>query len=563
MTDIQKIVVTLSDSNIEIEPGSFAQLTVKMKNLQESADRLLLEVEGIDVEWYGIPVSAVNLEAGGEGEERINFKIARSNDCRAGSYPFLVRVRAMETGAVGVAQATLTIKPFVNLQVDLSPKRGVASFIQPVHEFSLNINHQGNNEETFDLYASDAEDACIYEFDQERVTIAPGQSKQIPLFVRPKTSSVVGSGRLYGFTVSARATSLSHVAANTHGQIERRSLISPLLGIFLILFVMGGFGAWYFWPRPLQPLKIHAFSAVPLQIMQGGTITLSWDAQPNYEQILLFKRQGDQNPIAETTQPNAAVGSIIVTPQAPQTTYVLELRRNNRVEKRAEVTVKVSVPPPAPKPSLAYLRVEPDKVHEGESVLLSWKANGATRILLDPGSVEVPLYEQTRNLVVERDTTFTIRVIGQNPQDFVEKSIKVTAVPKDVCLAEITAFGTANKTVYVGDKVKVVWQSRYAKVVRLDYDKGSLGEMSRKSGSFELPTPIVEPTTVVLTVLDTLGKSTSKQIVITPQQHPVVPPDGTTPEGTNPGDPTKPIENPNPNPANPNTPNAPPTKGGQ
>ncbi len=539
LADMQKIIVTLSEPKIEIEPGSFAQLTVTMINRQDNGDRLLLEIEGIDVEWYGIPVPAVNLEAGGQAEAGINFRIGRNNENRAGAYPFLVRVRAMETGAVGVAQATLTIKPFASLQVDLSPKRGVATFLHPVNEFMLNLAHQGNQEESFDLSASDAEDGCTYEFEQERVTLQPGQSAQVPFFIRPKNASVIGGGQLYGFTVYVRSPIAAHVLANVHGQLERRSLISPLMGVFLLLLTMVSFGAWYFWPHPPQPLKIHSFTALPLQVMQGGTVTLSWDVQPNYDQIILSRRQGDQIPINEGVQPKEAVGSVVVTPQPPQTTYVLEVRRNNGTSKKMEVTINVTTPPPSPKPSITYFKLEPDKVHEGESVLLSWKTSGATRVILDPGSMEVPLYEQTRNILIEKDTAFTLRVLGQNPKEFVEKTIKVTAVPKDVCLAEITSLGVDHKTVYVGDKVKVVWQTRYAKVVNLDYDKGSLGEMSRKSGSIEIPTPIVEPTTITLTVLDSLGKSTSQQIVITPQQRPVVPP-----EGTNPNDPSKPAESP-------------------
>lgn len=536
LADMQKIIVTLSEPNLEIEPGSFAQLTVTMINRQESADRLLLEIEGIDVEWYGIPVPAVNLEAGGQAEANINFRIGRNTENRAGAYPFLVRVRAMETGAVGIAQATLNMKPFSSLQVELSPKRGIATFLRPVNEFMLNLAHQGNQEESFDLSASDADDGCTYEFDQERVTLQPGQTAQVPFFIRPKTSSVVGGGQLYGFSVYVRSNPSAHVLANVHGQLERRSLISPLMGVFLLLLTMISFGAWYLWPRPLQPLKIHSFTALPLQVMQGGTVTLSWDVQPNYDQIILSRRQGDQVPINESVQPKEAVGSVIVTPLPPQTTYVLEVRRNNGTSKKLEVTIDVTTPPPSPKPSISYFKVEPDKIHEGESVLLSWKTAGATRTLLDPGSMEIPPYEHTRNIPLDKDTAFTLRVIGQNPQDFVEKTIKVTAAPKDTCIAEILSLGIDRKTVYEGDKVKVVWQTRYAKTVTLDYDKGSLGEMPRKSGSIELPMPIKEPITLTLKAVDSLGNSIAQQLVITPQPRPVTPPEGTTPDPSKPGE---------------------------
>src|SRR5258708_6242172 len=99
-TDIQKIVVALSTTDITLEPGHMAQLVVSMTNQQQSPDRLSIEVEGIDVEWYMIPVPAVNVAAGAHVSERIHFKVSRNSANLAGAYPFLVRIQAMETGEV-------------------------------------------------------------------------------------------------------------------------------------------------------------------------------------------------------------------------------------------------------------------------------------------------------------------------------------------------------------------------------------------------------------------------------------------------------------------------------
>src|SRR4029079_14843269 len=109
MTDVHKIVVTLSEPDLTVEPGTVSQLTVTIVNQQDSADRLSLEIEGIDVEWYAIPVPAVNLAPGGQATLKVPFRVARTAGNVAGTYPFLVRVQAMETGEVGVAQASLSV----------------------------------------------------------------------------------------------------------------------------------------------------------------------------------------------------------------------------------------------------------------------------------------------------------------------------------------------------------------------------------------------------------------------------------------------------------------------
>src|SRR5580658_9031866 len=103
MSDVQKILVSLSAPEVVVEPGGTAQVVVTMTNQQDTPDRLSLEVEGVDVEWYAIPVAMVNLAPGAQASERILFKLARASENRAGTYPFLVRVQAMETGATGIA----------------------------------------------------------------------------------------------------------------------------------------------------------------------------------------------------------------------------------------------------------------------------------------------------------------------------------------------------------------------------------------------------------------------------------------------------------------------------
>ena len=61
--------------------------------------------------------------------------------------------------------------------------------------------------------------------------------------LRPKSSSILGGVRLYGFTITARSVNDSYVSASVHGQVEKQALISPLMGIFLLLlgFAVGGY----------------------------------------------------------------------------------------------------------------------------------------------------------------------------------------------------------------------------------------------------------------------------------------------------------------------------------
>jgi uncharacterized membrane protein len=111
------IQVELSAAEITIEPGSTAQLTVTATNRGADADHVFLEIEGIDVEWYALPVPSLTLAPETSQTARILFKVARSSSSTAGTYPFVVRVRSMETGDSGVQPATLVVKPFSALRL--------------------------------------------------------------------------------------------------------------------------------------------------------------------------------------------------------------------------------------------------------------------------------------------------------------------------------------------------------------------------------------------------------------------------------------------------------------
>lgn len=537
ISDIQKIYVTLSERDITIEPGGTAQVVVSMTNGQETPDRLSLEVEGVDVEWYAIPVPAVNVAPGAMAQERILFRMARSSENRAGTYPFLVRVQALETGEIGVAQATLTVKPFSSLQVDLAPKRGVATFFRPLEDFDVTVLNLGNSEETLDLYASDPDDGCAYEFDRDRIVLKPGQSEVVPLAARPKTLSVLGGVRLFGFTVTTRSVEQPIFSATTHGQIEKRALISPLLGIFLLLLLFGAAGWVLTRPHPPEPLVIKAFTAVPDHVNSGQDVTLNWDVSPLNSRVIITTRLGPRG--AEIMSPGemrGAVGSVTVKPEFPGAHYTLVVRdpSGRLKDRRMERRVLVNPPPRPPALKIVQFRAEPAKIHTGETVTLSWQATGQTGFILDPGDHRMSQFVQTQTVTPEQDCEYTLRALSPDPKTMpAAKRVKVTVVPKDFTIAEIITFTASPSTPYLGDSVTLRWKTRYAKRVQIDSDGSPVGEVPANAGSVLIP--VTQPTKFTLTATDSVGKSVTKVISVLPKPRPPQPeePGQTSPKPEN------------------------------
>lgn len=521
-SDMQKIGVTLSESDVFIEPGSVAQLVVTMTNRQPTPDRLTLEVEGVDVEWYMIPVAAVNVAPGAQVSERIVFKINRNSENRAGTYPFLVRVQAMESGEFGVAQAMLIVKPFTALQVDLSPKRGVSTFFHPFNEFVVHVSNLGNAEETVELYADDPEDECAYEFDMERVTLKPGQFVDVPLMMRPRSSALLGGSRLIGFVVTVRSVQNAYVAMKAHGQLEKRALISPLMGIFLLLLTFLGVAAYYFWPRPEVPAKIEGFVVSQTRTEAGREVTLSWDVTGGYQQILIRRRVGGNNWENLPGEQNRAAGSVLVVPEPPKTEYELIVRgRGSSIPLRRTVIVVVNPPPPAPKPKIESFVAVPDRIHLGEIVTLEWKTRDARRLILDPGNLELSGFVQSHQTKPDQDCEFTLRAIGEDPKHPpAEKKVTVKVFPPTVCIAEIDGFKAVPADPYIGDRVRLQWKTRYARSVRIESDRFDPYEAAPAArGTYEVT--VTEPTTFRLIASDSLGRTIERTVTVTPKPRPV------------------------------------------
>jgi hypothetical protein len=121
------IRVRLGQDEVQVEPGGSAQLLAVVRNEGDAPDQVALEVEGVDAEWCAIPIPSFSLAPGEEVQERILIRPPRSTESRAGTYPILVRARSLENGGSGVAQASITIRPYSMLTLEIAPKRGIVS----------------------------------------------------------------------------------------------------------------------------------------------------------------------------------------------------------------------------------------------------------------------------------------------------------------------------------------------------------------------------------------------------------------------------------------------------
>lgn len=497
--------VSLSKDVLHVEPGNAATLVVSVSNRSDVADRYEIEIEGLDAEWVAIPVASFTLGPGEEKQQKALIKPPRAAESKAGSYPFLVKVRSLETGHAEEAQGVLEVEPFSLVSIEVEPRRETASALSKQAPYTVTAINLGNEELNLQLFADDPEDGCTYQFAQERVSLAPGQQKQVRLTVQPSHFPFLGTPRLFGFTVSARGVDNPHVSSNAQAQIERKATVSPaVLAVALILLL---FGFFWFMNRPQDPY-IKAFHASKYEVLSGETIKLFWEAAhaTRVEIELSDGRVITGGPSGEVeVQVDATVKFNIVA-------------LNDSGRKSApfdEIEVIAKIPEQEPLPVIEAMTVSPAKTTPGTTVTVTYKVQNADRIILQPFNYTLPINFETFQFTAsgEGRIELTLTAFNKSGQAAQKTATLTVEVPSK---AQITMFRASLLGDPIGDReiepdtpITLEWSVAGAAramidpaVPDFDVERGSATVFLRRT------------TTFTLTVYDSDNRPVSQKITI-------------------------------------------------
>ncbi|MCS7208382.1 MAG: hypothetical protein NZ874_02320 [Fimbriimonadales bacterium] len=487
------IRVRLGQDEVQVEPGGSAQLVAVIRNEGDAPDQVALEVEGVDAEWCAIPIPSFHVAPGEEVQERILIRPPRSTESRAGTYPLVVRARSLENGGSGVAQASLIVRPYSMLTLEIAPKRNIVSPLRKRAPYELTLSNYGNTEQTVQLHASDPEDELVFELERERVLLAPGETQSVLLYAQPRRLPALANPALFSFTATARSVEDPLRSTSVQAQLERRGVFSPTaLGFLGVLALV--IAVWWY-TRPL-PVTIEEFIAQPSQITAGETVTLSWRVR-NAEKVLLEPALGEFDP-----------NQTRVVQAQPQTTTTYRLIARNRYgEQIREVVVIVQNAPEPPAPQIVKFYAEPPQIKRGESVVLRWEVRHATELILTPPGGQkldpaMPGFEHRPSRTTEYE------LIARNAAGkLVSKKVKVEVI--DPSQARILSFTAQPEQAHTGERVLLRWEILNA--VRAEIDNG-VGRIDPAQGEVSV-TPTAT-TTYTLTAYDSEGRAAQAKLTV-------------------------------------------------
>lgn len=489
-----------------------------MVNKAEQAVTFEVSIEGLDPEWTAVPVPTFRVEPGETVAERFFLKPPRASESLAGAYPFAVRVRSYESGEGRLVQGMLEVKSFNHLALDVQPRKGVLSAFAKSCSYKVTAINLGNTDHTLQMYANDPDDAFAYEFEDEQLTVAPGQQREVQLSASARKRSLLSNPRLSLVSVTGRSVSSPSASASVQAQLEQRALFTPGT-VLLSLLVVVIFAAWYMM-RPLPPV-VHSIQVDPEQALVGQPVTVAWDTS-HAERVEV--RVGDV--VRTFTEARGAHEFLLDTEGNLEVSVTATRGEHSDVQMWTGNPLAVTVPAPEPPPTILSFDITPKEIGVGQTYLVRYRlGESVVRATLQPIGVELDPRGEGKELTAQVPGNFEFKLVAFNRAGVaVERSIRVSVVERSK--ANIIKFEIEPTTVDPAGSgaVMVQWLLTDAVRAELSFDGQSIS-LTPSQGSY--PLQVSRTTTFKLTAYDSEGRTVSREVTVQAQEAP--PPEPTPP----------------------------------
>ncbi len=362
--------VELDGPEMPVTPGAHVHAALSIQNLGTELDRYYVEVEGVPKEWVRVDRVELELNPGQKAPVVISFKPMRRSDSKPGDYAVTARVRAKSRPAQGVeAPMQLRVLPYSGFGIALATPR-----IESGEPFDLHVHNQGSAPLTISLSGASPEPGLTFDIRPPILTLGPGERRQIQGYVRPRRSLFLGRERERRFDLLARAQDASGFLTPVQGTlIEKPSPImwiaalAVVLVAMLVLAIVGlGLAALN---RPRVPV-IAVFTALPANVFQGDSVTLSWEAQ---DFTALSLKVDGQAPVSVDAGRTSL--SQIMQDAGEHVFTLIAANGGESAQREARVTVSKALNVDSftvtPNPVLRYVQ---------QDVTIDWKVEGATSV---------------------------------------------------------------------------------------------------------------------------------------------------------------------------------------
>jgi hypothetical protein len=216
---------SLASRQLSVTPGQAVEAEILVRNNGTLVDQFTLDIVGDSREWTEVEPRVINLMPAQDGRAVVRFTPPRNSSVPAGQVPFGVRVLSREDPQnSSVAEGVVDVEPFMDLQLELSPKTSKCR-TKAVHE--VVVDNAGNFPIPVEVITNDPEEQLKLSLDHSSLVVQPGTSAFLKLRAKPHDRFLRGQDRRLPFGVTA--TTPDQPPINAEGTVVQQQLLPKWL----------------------------------------------------------------------------------------------------------------------------------------------------------------------------------------------------------------------------------------------------------------------------------------------------------------------------------------------
>jgi hypothetical protein len=198
-----RIRASLSSSQLKLQMGGVPEITsLQLQNMGEIVDKFIVDIEGIEADWYSRSASSIALMPQTTEQAQISFQVPKKKGIKARTYPFAIIVRSQtKPEDITIISGSIDVLPFVDYKLKVAPYRVNC---RRKGTFRIGLSNTGTSEARIVLDATDLDEGLNFKFKNKEPVLAAWQEIELPVVAKPKKGGLVGEKKRFDVTITSR-----------------------------------------------------------------------------------------------------------------------------------------------------------------------------------------------------------------------------------------------------------------------------------------------------------------------------------------------------------------------
>lgn len=224
-----RIKASLSSTQLKLQMGGVPEITsLLLQNMGEIVDKFIVDVEGIEADWYSRSASSMALMPQTTEPVQISFQVPKKKGIKARNYPFAISVKSQtKPEDVTILNGSIDVLPFVDYKLKVAPYRVTC---RRKGTFRVGLSNMGTSDARIVLDATDLDEGLNFKFKNKEPVLAAWQDIEVPVVAKPKKGGLVGEKKRFDVTITAHEAGGNTQTSN--GELYYNPLVSSWKSIF-------------------------------------------------------------------------------------------------------------------------------------------------------------------------------------------------------------------------------------------------------------------------------------------------------------------------------------------